>query len=48
VSEIHDAIERADRESFTREPPKTLKGQIGYLLKQLGSAKAVAQATGAV
>ncbi|MFF4020849.1 telomere-protecting terminal protein Tpg [Streptomyces sp. NPDC001843] len=44
--EIHDAIERADREGFTREPPKTLKGQIGYLLKQLGSAKAVAQEIG--
>jgi hypothetical protein len=29
---------RADREAFSREPPKTLKGQIGYLLKQLGSA----------
>ncbi|MFE7927501.1 hypothetical protein ACFU6S_01980 [Streptomyces sp. NPDC057456] len=33
---------RADRESFTQEPPKRLKCQIGYLLKQLGSAKAVA------
>lgn len=46
MGEIDDAIERADRESFTREPPKTLKGQIGYLLKQLGSAKAVAQEVG--
>jgi hypothetical protein len=46
VGEIDDAIERADRESFTREPPKTLKGQIGYLLKQLGSAKAVAAELG--
>ncbi|MFD5259159.1 telomere-protecting terminal protein Tpg [Streptomyces bobili] len=46
MGEIDDAIERADRESFTREPPKTLKGQIGYLLKQLGSAKAVAQEIG--
>lgn len=44
--EIHDAIERADREGFTRQPPKTLKGQIGFLLKQLGSAKAVAQEIG--
>jgi DNA-binding transcriptional regulator YdaS (Cro superfamily) len=44
--EIHDAIERADREGFTKEPPKTLKGQIGFLLKQLGSAKAVAQEIG--
>jgi DNA-binding transcriptional regulator YdaS (Cro superfamily) len=46
TGEIEDAIERADREAFTREPPKTLKGQIGYLLKQLGSAKAVAQEIG--
>ncbi|MFJ3043869.1 telomere-protecting terminal protein Tpg [Streptomyces tendae] len=46
AGEIDDAIERADRESFTREPPKTLKGQIGYLLKQLGSAKAVAAELG--
>ncbi|WP_066949790.1 telomere-protecting terminal protein Tpg [Streptomyces lushanensis] len=46
MSEIDDAIERADREAFTRQPPKTLKGQIGYLLKQLGSAKAVAQEIG--
>jgi DNA-binding transcriptional regulator YdaS (Cro superfamily) len=46
VREIDDAIERADRESFTRQPPKTLKGQIGYLVRQLGSAKAVAQELG--
>ncbi|MFC9133398.1 telomere-protecting terminal protein Tpg [Streptomyces sp. NPDC057099] len=46
MTEIEDAIERADRESFTREPPKTLKGQIGYLIRQLGSAKAVAQEIG--
>ncbi|WP_069772227.1 terminal protein TpgA2 [Streptomyces sp. LUP30] len=46
MGEIKDAIERADRESFTRQPPKTLKGQIGYLLKQLGSAKAVAAELG--
>ncbi|MGW1894187.1 telomere-protecting terminal protein Tpg [Streptomyces sp. NPDC002004] len=46
MGEIEDAIERADREAFTREPPKTLKGQIGFLLKQLKSAKAVAQELG--
>ncbi|MGW9191719.1 telomere-protecting terminal protein Tpg [Streptomyces rubiginosohelvolus] len=46
MGEIEDAIERADREAFTREPPKTLKGQIGYLLKQMGSAKAVARELG--
>lgn len=46
MGEIEDAIERADRESFTKEPPKTLKRRIGYLIKQLGSAKAVAQEIG--
>ncbi|MER5443645.1 XRE family transcriptional regulator [Streptomyces sp. NPDC002790] len=46
MSEIDDAIERSEREAFTREPPKTLKGQIGYLLKQLGSARAVAAEIG--
>ncbi|MFF7361560.1 telomere-protecting terminal protein Tpg [Streptomyces sp. NPDC008125] len=46
MGEIEDAIERADRESFTRQPPKTLKGQIGYLLKQMASAKAVAAELG--
>ncbi|EST17878.1 telomere-protecting terminal protein Tpg [Streptomyces roseochromogenus] len=44
--EIHAALERADREAFTKDPPKTLKGQIGYLIRQLGSAKAVAQEIG--
>ncbi|WP_331725313.1 telomere-protecting terminal protein Tpg [Streptomyces zaomyceticus] len=46
MGEIDDAIERADREAFTKEPPKTLKGRIGYLIKQLGSAKAVAAELG--
>ncbi|PJN32547.1 DNA-binding protein [Streptomyces sp. CB02613] len=46
MGEIEDAIERADREAFTRQPPKTLKRQIGYLLKQMGSAKAVAAELG--
>ncbi|MEW2221119.1 XRE family transcriptional regulator [Streptomyces sp. NPDC006990] len=46
MGEIDDAIERADREAFTRNPPKTLKGQISYLLKQFGSAKAVAAEIG--
>ncbi|MFD4392629.1 telomere-protecting terminal protein Tpg [Streptomyces sp. NPDC058495] len=46
MREIEDALERADRDGFTQEPPKTLKGQIGYLLRQLGSAKAVAEEIG--
>ncbi|MEN3584883.1 XRE family transcriptional regulator [Streptomyces sp. ZYX-F-203] len=46
MGEIEDAIERADREAFTKDPPKTLKGQIGFLLRRLGSAKAVAREIG--
>ncbi|MFH8350435.1 telomere-protecting terminal protein Tpg [Streptomyces sp. NPDC018045] len=46
MGEIEDAIERADRESFTRQPPKTLQGRINYLLKQMGTAKAVAAELG--
>ncbi|MFE6885865.1 telomere-protecting terminal protein Tpg [Streptomyces sp. NPDC057702] len=46
MGEIEDAIERADREAFTKEPPKTLKGQVGFLIKQFGSAKAVAAEIG--
>ncbi|MCL6281063.1 XRE family transcriptional regulator [Streptomyces albidoflavus] len=46
MGDIDDAIERADREAFTKDPPKTLKGQIGFLLKQFGSAKAVAAELG--
>ncbi|WP_327726186.1 XRE family transcriptional regulator [Streptomyces sp. NBC_00487] len=46
MAEIDDAIERADREAFTRQPPKTLKGQIGYLIKQLKTTRAVAEEIG--
>lgn len=46
MGQIDDAIERADREAFTREPPKALPTRINYLLKQLGSAKAVAAELG--
>ncbi|MGW4995748.1 telomere-protecting terminal protein Tpg [Streptomyces mirabilis] len=46
MAEIDDAIERADREAFTRQPPKTLKSQIGYLIKQLKTTRAVAEEIG--
>jgi DNA-binding transcriptional regulator YdaS (Cro superfamily) len=46
VGEIEDAVDRADREAFTQKPPKTLKGRIGYLIRQLGSFKAVAREIG--
>ncbi|GAA4819369.1 telomere-protecting terminal protein Tpg [Streptomyces ziwulingensis] len=43
AGEIDDAIERADREAFTRQPPKTLQARINFLIKQLKTTKAVAQ-----
>ncbi|MFF2964947.1 telomere-protecting terminal protein Tpg [Streptomyces sp. NPDC057963] len=46
MGEIEDAIERADREAFTREPPKTLQGRINYLLRQLKTTRAVAAELG--
>ncbi|MFF4732921.1 hypothetical protein SAMN05446589_9633 [Streptomyces sp. OV198] len=46
MGDIDDALERASQETFTREPPKTLKGQIGYLMKQLKSTRAVAAELG--
>ncbi|MFG2196006.1 telomere-protecting terminal protein Tpg [Streptomyces sp. NPDC048639] len=46
MREIDDALERAGQEAFTREPPKTLKGRINFLLRTLRTAKAVAQELG--
>ncbi|WP_424893316.1 telomere-protecting terminal protein Tpg [Streptomyces sp. XH2] len=46
MREIEDAIERADQEAFTREPPKTLQGRINFLLKQMKTTKAVAAELG--
>ncbi|GAB3128197.1 hypothetical protein GCM10027160_53510 [Streptomyces calidiresistens] len=46
MGEVEEAIERADREGFTRQPPKTLKGRINFLVKQLGSTRAVAREIG--
>ncbi|MEU1280281.1 XRE family transcriptional regulator [Streptomyces sp. NPDC005805] len=46
AGEIDDALERADREAFTKQPPKTLKGQINYLMRQLKTTKAVAAELG--
>jgi hypothetical protein len=46
MAEIEDAIERADQESFTRQPPKTLKARINFLMKQLKTTRAVAEEIG--
>ncbi|MFE0731276.1 telomere-protecting terminal protein Tpg [Streptomyces antibioticus] len=46
MTEIADAIERADQETFTRRPPKTLQARINFLMKQLKTTKAVAAEIG--
>ncbi|MFJ8563241.1 telomere-protecting terminal protein Tpg [Streptomyces sp. NPDC093514] len=46
MGEIEDAIVRADQEAFTKDPPKTLKGQINFLLNQLKTTRAVADELG--
>lgn len=46
MGDIEDALERADREVFTREPPKTLRGRINFLLGKLKTTKAVAEELG--
>ncbi|MEU6310674.1 XRE family transcriptional regulator [Streptomyces sp. NPDC047014] len=45
MGEIEDAIVRADQEAFTREPPKTVRGRINFLLKHL-SPKEIGQEVG--
>ncbi|MFE7951474.1 telomere-protecting terminal protein Tpg [Streptomyces sp. NPDC057426] len=45
MTDIHDAIERADQEAFTKDPPKTLKGQVGFLRKYL-SAQEIGEEVG--
>ncbi|MFF4696381.1 telomere-protecting terminal protein Tpg [Streptomyces chattanoogensis] len=45
-AQVNDAIERAGQEVFTHEPPKTLKGRINFLMKQLRTTKAVARELG--
>ncbi|MGW2585266.1 telomere-protecting terminal protein Tpg [Streptomyces virginiae] len=46
MGDIDDALDRADREGFTREPPRTLKGRINFLVRQLKSTKTVAEQLG--
>ncbi|WP_331743346.1 XRE family transcriptional regulator (plasmid) [Streptomyces sp. NBC_01136] len=46
MGDIDDALERADYETFTREPPKGLQARINFLLGKLKTTKAVAQELG--
>lgn len=43
---INEAVDRAGEEVFTRQPPKTLKGRINFLLGKLKTTKAVARELG--
>ncbi|MFB9608678.1 telomere-protecting terminal protein Tpg [Streptomyces roseofulvus] len=44
--EIADALERAAQKQFTQDPPKTIQARINYLMRQLGTTKAVAAEIG--
>ena len=46
MGEFGEALERAETEVFARTPPKTLKAQIAFLLRQLKTARAVAAGLG--
>ncbi|MGP4004211.1 telomere-protecting terminal protein Tpg [Streptomyces sp. 8N706] len=46
MTDIHDALHRADQEVFTREPPKGLQARINFLIKQLKTTRAIAQELG--
>ncbi|MGW7439422.1 telomere-protecting terminal protein Tpg [Streptomyces sp. NPDC054849] len=46
MGDIDDALERADREVFTREPPKTLRARINFLMGRLKTTRAVAAELG--
>ncbi|MEU1519168.1 XRE family transcriptional regulator [Streptomyces sp. NPDC005811] len=46
MGDIDDALDRAGQEQFTREPPKTFKGRIDFLMRQLKTTRAVAAAIG--
>ncbi|WP_274565050.1 telomere-protecting terminal protein Tpg [Streptomyces spiramyceticus] len=46
MSDIHEALDRAEREVFTREPPKSLQARVNFLLGKLKTTKAVAQELG--
>ncbi|MFH8842648.1 telomere-protecting terminal protein Tpg [Streptomyces sp. NPDC017868] len=46
MGDIDDALQRADQEHFTKQPPKSLQARVNFLIKHLGTAKAVAQEIG--
>ncbi|GHI10328.1 terminal protein TpgA2 [Streptomyces cellostaticus] len=43
MGDIDDALERADEEAFTREPPKSVQARVNFLLSKLKTTRAVAE-----
>ncbi|WKU42639.1 XRE family transcriptional regulator [Streptomyces sp. VNUA116] len=43
---VADAVERASQETFTHDAPKTLQGQINFLMRTMKTAKAIAEEIG--
>lgn len=46
MTDIHDALDRADEETFTRTIPKSTQARINFLLRKLRTTKAVADLLG--
>ncbi|MEU3448703.1 XRE family transcriptional regulator [Streptomyces thermolilacinus] len=46
MGDIDDALRRADEEAFTREPPKSTRARVNFLVGKLKSTRAVAELLG--
>ncbi|MGW7365710.1 telomere-protecting terminal protein Tpg [Streptomyces sp. NPDC054841] len=46
MTDIHEALDRADQEVFTREPPKSVQARVNFLLGKLKTTRAVAELLG--
>ena len=44
MTDVHDALDRAEREVFTRQPPQSVKARVNLLLGKLKTTRAVAEA----
>ncbi|WP_149180399.1 telomere-protecting terminal protein Tpg [Streptomyces sp. TRM49041] len=42
MGDIDDALQRADEETFTREPPKSTQARVNFLVSRLKTTRAVA------
>ncbi|MDN3296791.1 XRE family transcriptional regulator [Streptomyces ficellus] len=46
MGDIEDALERAEQEAFTRNPPKSTQARVNFLLGKLRTTRAVAELLG--